>query len=135
MVLDEDNAVLYFKYRKVKLSEKQNLLLSYLINTPDKCRRMEDVSKYVYKDEEKKQFELHCDYRLSGLIYRVNKKTRPDFEILYKSNKICYINVKPYDKKWLKKFIKNHKKSYILYEKYKQLGILQKEIKDLENNI
>ena len=132
MVLDEDNAVLYFRNRKEKLSEKQNLLLSYLINTPDKSTTMEEISKYVYGENECKRHNLNYDEKLPKLIYSINQKTSPDFKISCKYSKICYITTMPYNKKWLKMFSKAHENSYILLDKYKKMNSLKREIEELE---
>lgn len=135
MILDEENSVLYLGNKIIKLTEKQNLLLSYLINTPDKYRKIKDVSKYVYKDEEKK-LDLNYDYRLSCLVYRVNEKTKPYFEIVTKGKTIYKIFTFPqYNSIWLKDFKEAHKDSYALLDKKKKLKKLEKEIKELETKI
>lgn len=135
MVLDEDNAILYLKDRKVRLSEIQNLLLSFLISSPTKTRHIKDVSEYVYVNSEKKNKTYNYDYRLSGLIYRLNKKLYPYIQIEYKANMYCKIVTNEYTEEWKIEFRKNHKNSYKLLKKKEQVKKIEKDIQLLYKEI
>ena len=131
MILDGKKSILYLPDRNVRLSRMENTLLTVILHDKNRVVGMGEILQEIFPDYDNAPIYIK---KVQNTCIRLNQKIYPYFQLKYKRNIYCYIDV-AIDLRWKKLFLKEHKNTIILIKKYQELENIKHEIQKLKLKI